>query len=736
MYRKRLFIRVAACYMLLLCIILAVLSIALNYTLAAYKDDVVSATRQRYEAVVNKIDDEIQSFSVVANDIYTDTSLKLSIFNKYNVNSMEAHKSLSLYRDSVDLAEDMLLCFQTDKLYTSQGYVRTIVYTSITRNLTPESEALFVRALEERADDVCLPVTTRDGKTGMFYFFSSPVSKKINAVTVAVYVSGEKLEDRIAESLGIYDCVAMMEYEDGEILACVTNVDSMSREEVDAFCESMQKDFSNSEYTMIKCTSEHQEYLLYFAVSDRQIWERPMQIQIVLLCGGLIIFGVMMTAILLISYRFYRPVSEIAELAMKQEGIENPGIDSEYDIIRRAVVQNLSQSYQYVNNYVTMRAKVRETLTMFLCSGVVRDEERLCKIMSEFDLMPRGTCYAVMGMLVDNNSQVIYELLGQREQLQLCAVSEIKGHSIIFVIAGFTDVDLKYKCRMQLGNDLRRYAEECGSRCDLLASGLVYDNLKDICLSYREMVSVMEYTIGGKAIDQISFFDEFAKLNSEDYVITSRRIAGLYKAVREGDLQSAVKKIHSLMKVYENIKEEEKRRFHRYSIVQTIMGALPDDVSKQEMQDEFLHLYLIDNDTFEERVNHLLSELFREKGTKDIEDAADKRTKLLSYINAHYAECDLTQERVADAFGISRQSVNAIVKSVLGVTYSEYVSFLRCEYAAKLLGQTDLKVLEIVEKIGYIDASSFIRKFQTYYDMTPGQYRLKSKEVQKQTDKV
>ena len=44
-------------------------------------------------------------------------------------------------------------------------------------------------------------------------------------------------------------------------------------------------------------------------------------------------------------------------------------------------------------------------------------------------------------------------------------------------------------------------------------------------------------------------------------------------------------------------------------------------------------------------------------------------------------------------------------------------------YGAELLIKTDLSVKEIVAQVGYIDVSSFSRKFSKYFGVSPAAYR-------------
>ena len=97
--------------------------------------------------------------------------------------------------------------------------------------------------------------------------------------------------------------------------------------------------------------------------------------------------------------------------------------------------------------------------------------------------------------------------------------------------------------------------------------------------------------------------------------------------------------------------------------------------------------------------------------------------QLIDYISLHYLEFNLSIEQVADLFRVSRQTINALTKSAVRLTYSDYVTKLRFDRACALLKDPDMQIQTIAQQVGYVDARSFIRKFKSYYGITPGEYR-------------
>lgn len=83
----------------------------------------------------------------------------------------------------------------------------------------------------------------------------------------------------------------------------------------------------------------------------------------------------------------------------------------------------------------------------------------------------------------------------------------------------------------------------------------------------------------------------------------------------------------------------------------------------------------------------------------------------------------ITAKEMAERFGISESSFKLYVKGILGESYLEYFRNKRMEKAARLLEDTDLKVIEIASAVGYENQGKFARVFAKKYGAAPLEYR-------------
>ncbi|PZD97521.1 AraC family transcriptional regulator [Paenibacillus sambharensis] len=93
----------------------------------------------------------------------------------------------------------------------------------------------------------------------------------------------------------------------------------------------------------------------------------------------------------------------------------------------------------------------------------------------------------------------------------------------------------------------------------------------------------------------------------------------------------------------------------------------------------------------------------------------------------HYMEDNLHLniglQDVADHVHLGISSVSAMFKEETGSTVYDYLTALRIEKACGLLRETQLKVSEISQLVGYHNENSFIRTFRKNKSITPGKFR-------------
>ncbi|TCK98291.1 AraC-like DNA-binding protein [Natranaerovirga hydrolytica] len=103
-----------------------------------------------------------------------------------------------------------------------------------------------------------------------------------------------------------------------------------------------------------------------------------------------------------------------------------------------------------------------------------------------------------------------------------------------------------------------------------------------------------------------------------------------------------------------------------------------------------------------------------------------KMSEIVQYINLNYKEY-LSLSCVANQFFISQYYLSRAFKQATGFTFVEYVNSVRIREAQVLLRETNKKVIEIAEEVGFGNISHFGRVFKNITGFSPLHYRKMSK---------
>ena len=99
--------------------------------------------------------------------------------------------------------------------------------------------------------------------------------------------------------------------------------------------------------------------------------------------------------------------------------------------------------------------------------------------------------------------------------------------------------------------------------------------------------------------------------------------------------------------------------------------------------------------------------------------------KTKRYISEHFANSDISVERVCEHLHISQSYFSSIFKQDTGKSFVQYLTDLRMDRAAALLRETDEKTYTIAQQVGYDEPNYFSYVFKRKFGVSPSQYRGK-----------
>lgn len=127
-----------------------------------------------------------------------------------------------------------------------------------------------------------------------------------------------------------------------------------------------------------------------------------------------------------------------------------------------------------------------------------------------------------------------------------------------------------------------------------------------------------------------------------------------------------------------------------------------------------------------EDIGNLL-DFFREQQTSKSADTY----QLKALIEASFTDPDFSIAQLADKFHFSIAYISYLVKKEVNQNFTDYLWKLRLDRAKELLQDTNQSIDEISVAVGYLNTSSFRRKFKQDMGMTPSQYREQESPARK-----
>lgn len=107
---------------------------------------------------------------------------------------------------------------------------------------------------------------------------------------------------------------------------------------------------------------------------------------------------------------------------------------------------------------------------------------------------------------------------------------------------------------------------------------------------------------------------------------------------------------------------------------------------------------------------------------KALPSAVGVSKKIIHYIEANYADPNLSISHIAAMMDLNVSYMGSLFKKVHGQSISQYLTALRMKVAKQLLEQGDRRIFEIADQVGYIDVFYFSRRFKQTYGCSPKEY--------------
>ncbi len=106
----------------------------------------------------------------------------------------------------------------------------------------------------------------------------------------------------------------------------------------------------------------------------------------------------------------------------------------------------------------------------------------------------------------------------------------------------------------------------------------------------------------------------------------------------------------------------------------------------------------------------------------DVNKNTQKMRSAIDYIETHYAD-DLNMAVVSNYISMNYSLFSYSFKQYTGSNFVNYLKDIRMREAKKLLTETELKIIEISQTVGYDNEKHFMKLFKNTYGVSPTEYR-------------
>lgn len=260
--------------------------------------------------------------------------------------------------------------------------------------------------------------------------------------------------------------------------------------------------------------------------------------------------------------------------------------------------------------------------------------------------------------------------------------------------------------------------------------------LDNIHISYKNALRAQvyaEYALGGEELlvpyDPLMYSTD---ISWKDYDIMDSEHKFIHLML-EGCYTQAERLLHEILSYYigtdgMNVYVLQCRMFGVMNMLLNVLHEIEPDLIASGMEDfsPMEKLITARSPSELERVAfEIMSRLIGTQERKDTDVAKPRIAQIQRYIDANYADPNLSVQMVADAFSISLPYLSRIFKKEYGSGLLDYINRYRVEKAKELLRNgSEKSIATIAVSIGFSSSQTLIRAFKRYEGVTPGQYKL------------
>lgn len=360
------------------------------------------------------------------------------------------------------------------------------------------------------------------------------------------------------------------------------------------------------------------------------------------------------------------------------------------------------------------KQELKQQIAFQIFQGMCVDQATIEQKIKVCNLELYEEYFFVFGILFEgetlNSVDEVKALLEQK----LYSIVTVCGKCAVFIYEELPNYDDSKAMRKQLIERHREVFIRSGMKIDEICSSKVYHELPRVCSAYSEVAETLSQSTPHKE-DSI-IFSETVQISKYKPKLPKNTLEELADAIKKKDKDTIINHIQQLSNYIEtNTDSTPIKRDLRFQIVNKVFTLVPKDEVEDAVIDQLMQSLLESSKEFEMSLLKVIA--------LDYQNSKLNFNEIIHYLEKNYNRSDLSLEEVAEYSGFTKTYLSKLFKVKTGICYIDYLTDLRMNKAKELLNETDKTIKIIVEEVGYIDVSTFRRKFKAKFKYGPSEYR-------------
>ena len=714
---------------------------------------------------MNVMELRLREMERTALNISLNNNLKYFKIKDVGYQTLEAVNELKKYKSSNEFVCDIALYYNNNdkqsRIYTTTTSANPDMYFEYVYKYDDWGTDDFINLVKNITSPVMQPAkavlfNNSEIKRLATYTYPLAINTVRPNIIVTFYIEESVLTDVMANTLGEYNgCVYVLD-EQGNVISSLKNDESdLNPDKI----LNMAKE-SKSRQWMERINFDGESYSVIWLKSDYNGWSYIMARKTEQLMGEVnksrrifiaVIIAVSLFGVLLafaFAFGHYKPIRKLVEVIPSQASkyINSQTCSDEFEYVTRTI-RGVSKEYNEMSKRLRSKARlIRKEYVIKLLHGKINDLNDLDKANEYYGLKLDYPYYSVLVFLVDEcgttnwkdeKDLILFSITNVTEELSketgfgyCIEMEELNG---VVLLLNIKEEYIKERYISELAYKTKDFFMKYFGLTLTVGVGNIYDKIQLIHESYLEATRAVYYRLV-KGYGNVIFYEEIKERQKTLYNYPSQLEEELILAMKAGNGDEAEQIILSIRDhISDNCMAIEAIQCICFGIINSIMKTLNDINigTGQFLNNEDNVLYSKPFDTIDNLVERIISfcrticdYINRQKESKNFE----LRDRIIDIVTNNYKDSSLSLESIADMLDMNPSYISRYFKDQTGYSLMQYLDMFRMNEVKKLLKYTDLPLQDILSQAGYIDKSSFYRKFKKREGVTPLQYRSMAKK--------